>query len=619
MRNTRFRVLFNGVSTIVLLIFLYNSTFGDKWNLGSGVYDGIHQIGGKHGRSMEEIHGASLNVSRKILHDHQICAQVFEHKGYPSSCDYVLAHPECNSGGFFHYMKFIYCDCKNFSYLGYLALVLWLAILFYLLGNTAADYFCCSLEKLSDILKMSPTVAGVTLLPFGNGAPDVFASIAAFVGKGTGDVGINSVLGAAVFVTCVVVGVVSLVIADKRVQIDRKCFIRDVCFFLFSIVCLAFILLIGEVSIWGAMAFVSIYVVYALFVAVTEVMTKKGRGPKPEGLTPLLPVAGRGEDESLCAPLLNPDSPDNPPEITSKLPHWIWNINVAIYSDYVKPTVEDSPISSWGWNDDTVVNEESSCSFSKLSSYFEIPLSIPRRLTIPVVEEERWSKMYGIASAFLAPVLVAFLWNTQKDLLPLSGKLAYIIAFSAGFIFSVLAFLYTSPDHPPRSFLFPWVLGGFFMSIIWFYIIANELVALLVSLGAIFGVNPSLLALTILAWGNSMGDLMSNTALALNDRNGVQIAMSGCYAGPMFNTLIGLGISLVLAAGAMGSKPYVVSQDSGLFITMGFLTASLLWALIVLPQNDMRPNRILGIGLIIIYAIFLSLRISMAVFSGSKM
>ncbi|KAL2921140.1 Cation/calcium exchanger 4 [Bienertia sinuspersici] len=336
MKNSLFHVLFKATSMIVLLIFLYNSTFG---HLRSGINGGIHQIGAKHGRIMEEIHKTSSNSTKTSLSDHEIRAQVYKHKGYTNSCAYVLTHPECTSAGFLNYIKFFYCDCKNFPTFGYLILGCWLAILFYLLGNNAADYFCCSLEKLSENLNMSPTVAGVTLLPFGYGALDVFASIAAFLGGNSDSVGLNSVLGGTVFVICVV-GVVSLCVADKRVQIDKKCFIRDLCFFLFTIVCLMLILVIGKVTIWGAMAFVSIYVVYALFVAVTEIMKKKGR---------------------------------NLPE-----------------SDYVKASFEDGPRPVWGWNDNEVANEESSsCSFSKICSFLEIPLIIPRRLTIPIVEEEK--------------------------------------------------------------------------------------------------------------------------------------------------------------------------------------------------------------------------------------
>ena len=53
---------------------------------------------------------------------------------------------------------------------------------FYVLGHVADEYLTTSLEKIANTFKMSESLAGVTLMAFGAGAPDVFASISASEG-----------------------------------------------------------------------------------------------------------------------------------------------------------------------------------------------------------------------------------------------------------------------------------------------------------------------------------------------------------------------------------------------------------------------------------------------------
>ncbi|KAI3802759.1 hypothetical protein L1987_30902 [Smallanthus sonchifolius] len=576
----RFREILTLTFALVLIALTYNQ-FDDALNkvpVPNGQWS-------SRARSMIEL---TVNVNSSALNDAstiispKICTGLVDHLGYSSSCEFLKSNPHCSSDGLFDYLKFYYCDCDEGAF-GAIVLVIWLVALFYLLGNTAADYFCLSLQKLSSLLNLSPTVAGVTLLPLGNGAPDVFASIASFMGNNTGEVGLNSVLGGAVFVTCVVVGIVAICVSDQRVQIDKKAFLRDVGFFLFTLMFLLLILIVGKVSVVAAGVFVSIYVVYAVFVAANEILRKHVQRLK--GVTPLIPLGVKifsQDDDSIQSSLLDVENEVDGYQNRNSLPEWMWASNVAIYSNQKFPEHERH---LWGWHDDGIEVDQPWVNFWNLCSLLNFPLTLPRRLTIPLVEEETWSKPYAVASASLSPILLAFIFNTQDGLTPQVMTVAY---------------------------LFPWVLGGFLMSIVWFYMIANELVALLVAFGMFLRVNPSILGLTVLAWGNSMGDLVSNIALALEGGDGIQIALSGCYAGPMFNTLMGLGVSLLIGSWSEKPESYNVPQDNSLYYTMGFLISGLVWALVILLRNDMRPNKMMGIGLVGVYLIFLFVRLTSA-------
>eukprot|EP00250_Pteridium_aquilinum_P007769 c17424_g1_i1 orf=416-2806(-) len=581
---------------------------------------GVHQNGSlvlENIKTQDVLSSNSSSNSTELM-EGLPCEGVTKHIGFMTACDYVKAIPQCKSASVIDYTRFFFCTCGKFPIVGYVVLTLWLLILFYSLGNTAADYFCCSLEKLSKLLKCPPTVAGVTLLPLGNGAPDVFASIAAFVGAGVGQVGLNSVLGGGVFVTTVVAGSVSLLVANSQsVKLDKRSFIRDVCFYLFTIVSLTVILLTGHVYLWSAFAFLSIYGIYAIAVAALEILKRKPKRPQWNQIQLLPFTTGPSlleeDNDSIYSPLLDPTT--QPPtqagvERTS-LPQWMWASNVAIYSQQSFGKRGETSRPLWGWSE-----EQEPQGFLAAGNMFvyvlQWPLSLPRRLTIPVVEDDRWSHKFALASAGLAPVFFALVLDSQEESTFGANKGLYIGAALVGLALTVLAFFTTKPERPPRRFLFPWVVGGFFMSIVWFFVIANELVALLVTFGTMLEIDPSILGLTVLAWGNSMGDLMANIALAYSGGDGVQIAISGCYAGPMFNTLIGLGISLVV--GSWGSRPhaFAVPRDDSLYYTIAFLVTGLLWALIILPLKKMQPSKLLGVGLLTLYTTFLGFRLGYA-------
>lgn len=69
--------------------------------------------------------------------------------------------------------------------------------------------------------------------------------------------------------------------------------------------------------------------------------------------------------------------------------------------------------------------------------------------------------------------------------------------------------------------------------------LAGELVAILSAFGIVGNLSESFLGLSVLAWGNSIGDLIANVALA---RRGHQrMGFAACFGGPLFNSLLGIG------------------------------------------------------------------------------
>ncbi|KAE8792969.1 cation/calcium exchanger 1-like [Hordeum vulgare] len=509
------------------------------------------------------------------------CQELQSLQGAEARCAYLQSHTPCAPAGYVDYLRLFYCGFAGAGHpaLGYAASLLWLVVLFYLLGDTASEYFCASLEGLSAALRLPPAVAGVTLLSLGNGAPDVFASVVSFAAGDGGDgggVGLNSALGGALFVSTVVAGVVALAAGSRGggggAVVEMRGFVRDLCFLFFALCYLVCVLVSGTVNVWVAASFVSIYVAYVALVWTSQCCAEPGKPPHPD----------------LAAPLLLDDDDDVPP--------------LPSYSSKTAP------------------GSKTTACLHYLACALRMPLYLPRRLTIPDIAAHRWSRPCAVASAALAPVLLATTWTSHSTATTTSsrhqhttdGHAILLAGAVLGLLLSGLAAATTDTTSPPRGRRrrVPWLAAGFLMSVLWAYTLARELVALLVAIGYMVGVKASVLGVTVLAWGDSLGDLVSNVAMATHGGpGGAQTAVSACYAGPLFNTVVGLGLSLTLAAGAQYPAPFTLPADAAVYETVGFLCAGLAWALVVVPARGMRLDRVYGVGLVVIYLAFFGVRV----------
>ncbi|KAI8027984.1 T-complex protein 1 subunit gamma [Camellia lanceoleosa] len=102
---------------------------------------------------------------------------------------------------------------------------------------------------------------------------------------------------------------------------------------------------------------------------------------------------------------------------------------------------------------------------------------------------------------------------------------------------------YIVQKEPPKTEEMPVVLIAFVMSVFWISVISMQLLNCLAALRALLKLPPALLGLTVLAWANSVGHLVADVAVAKAGQPA--LAMAGCFAGPMFNMLFGLGTALL--------------------------------------------------------------------------
>lgn len=483
---------------------------------------------------------------------------------------------------------------------GFLA---WAFFLTWMLVTTAEHFFCPPLMYWTRKLKLQPEVAGATLLAFGNGAPDVFTAQAAVKAKDI-PLLLGEMLGANAFLLCVVMGSLILVSQGKSSAVPAKSrFLYTIVWYILAILANFVIISDGTVTVPESLFLLSsygVYVVSLIFWNARHPNRIDCKVPKQEN-DPRFRYGAAGQPDFTHGP----PQPPSPPEP-------VLGPNGEVIGDdwdtgHVVPHIEAPPIVG-------ISPPWSGSPMDWLIFGITWPFWLIRWVTIPP-SDDYWDSTRRTLCA-LSPLGVVGLCYL------VFGSINDIITWGcvgAGACFLGMVFYCVTDDGPEVPPLYPvFTLLAKVSSCIWLAFLAAELTNVVKALGVGIGVPTALLGITVVAWGNSFGDLLSGMSVTRSGDG--RLAIIAVFSSPLFSNLIGFGLSSWMAAKAAGGRAIIWEASdanmkiivlmplfAGLVCVM--IAAVIVWLAFHVEGYRSVPKTYWAIGLFALYGIFIGMEV----------
>ncbi|XP_042766063.1 mitochondrial sodium/calcium exchanger protein isoform X3 [Panthera leo] len=502
-------------------------------------------------------------------------------------CDFIRTNPDCRSeGGYLNYLEGIFCHLPpNLLPLAITLYAFWLLYLFLILGVTAAKFFCPNLSAICTLLKLSHNVAGVTFLAFGNGAPDIFSALVAFSDPRTAGLALGALFGAGVLVTTVVAGGIAIL---RPFTAASRPFLRDIVFYMVAVFLTFTALYLGRVTLAWALGYLGLYVFYVLTVVVC---TWLYRWQRRRSLVYSMP----GTPEMLSDSEVEPVSSNSYDYSEEYRP-------LLFYQETTAQILARAlnPLDYRKWRNKSV--------YWRALKVLKLPVEFLLLLTVPVVDPDKddgnWKRPLNCLHLVISPLVLALtLQSGAYGIYEIGGLFpVWAVVVIVGTALAAVTFFATSNSEPPR---FHWLFAflGFLTSALWINAAATEVVNILRSLGVVFRLSNTVLGLTLLAWGNSIGDAFSDFTLA---RQGYpRMAFAACFGGIILNILVGVGLGCLLQISRSHAEVKLEPDGLLVWVLAGALGLSLVCSLVSVPLQCFQLNKVYGFCLLLFYVTFL--------------
>jgi sodium/potassium/calcium exchanger 6 len=491
-------------------------------------------------------------------------------------CSFVKARCAPKTG-FVNYLILPYCTFSWAPWLGILAMMLFLGILFFWLC-AMVDFLIPALATLSKLCLLRQSVAGITFLAFGNGCSDIFSMTAATVTGIKGmELAIGEVLGNGMLIFCFIQGIIAIITPFTATASE---YLRDCSFYLAALVLTFMVLFDGQISTMEGFFFLLLYSIYVLVVIhYDKILMAFGMELEPEEMMPVNSSAAPEHEKLIQDDLYDEEMP------------YLYR---CIMEHVIPVAAKRFDAMEW---------------YEKVVVIVQAPIIILLRLTVPVVSDELpksgWSRPVTTIQILFLPLLVGLFLCSQ--VLPEDGQHSMIyffltmgIALSIGIILSLL--VWANTDEEPPSWHKSLCFVGFTAALLFIYMTATDIVNIILGLGVVFDLGRFSLGVSILAIGIGLQDLVSNIGVA---RAGFpNMAASACIGAPLLNILLGLG-TCAIVGNAVVAHPYPLRLTTQLVVCLCFLFSSVVFAVGFMLMFKFRAEANFGVMLIVLYAVFL--------------
>ena len=212
-----------------------------------------------------------------------------------------------------------------------------------------------------------------------------------------------------------------------------------------------------------------------------------------------------------------------------------------------------------------------------------IPQPLPLELNEEIYKHELSisTKLFHLQSSILVLLMSDFEINLIIILL-------MILFPTMSIVFQKLSVKYYNLVFPPISAIF-----GFLTVLKLITLTASIIILLLKYLAIIYSINESILGLTILSIGNSIGDVVTNLALAGLGRP--LTGLHACFGSPLLYILFGVGVCSLIIQLSQSKNTIEFTVDSSLIITSISIISMLIMYSIILPINGWTFKRWMGV------------------------